>query len=137
MTTESAQRVSISGLQLLLRSPRGHALANIFRTFGQWLGSPFSHVHWVACALALGSSNPIFTLHSLHDAGYEAWQAVTRVHAGRLEAQGEPHLAAAHLLAVDDPHAAVAVYRSAAVTTMSTLNPHPGQSFRLMDDWVG
>ena len=44
-------------------------------------------------------------------AGYEAWQAVARVHAGRLEAQGEPHLAAAHLLAVGDPRAAVAVYR--------------------------
>jgi len=50
------------------------------------------------------------------------------VHAGRLEALGEPHLAGAHLLAVGDPHAAVAVYRSATCTLRSTLQSHPCSS---------
>ena len=49
---------------------------------------------------------------------------MARVHAGRLEAQGEPHLAAAHLLAVGDAHAALAVYRRAQTPTNSRNFDH-------------
>ena len=48
-------------------------------------------------------------------AGREAWRAVVRVHAGRLESQGDAHLSAMHLLSAGDVQAAIAVYRRAGL----------------------
>lgn len=59
---------------------------------------------WAPTGVCLRSPHP-----TPLPAGPAAWQAVTRAWAAKVEEQGEPHLAALHLLAVGDVEAAVQV----------------------------